>query len=54
MRVKLGLDSVNPRDPENLKRLSEILDLHEAYSNRLNDVIRCWRSTSGFECPKTR
>ena len=36
---EIGLDSVNPQDPENLKRLLEILNLPETYSTRLNDVI---------------
>lgn len=36
---EIGLESVNPQDPENLKRLLEILNLPEAYSTRLNDVI---------------
>ncbi len=35
----LGLESVNPQDPENLKRGLDILDLPEKYSSRLNDVL---------------
>jgi len=35
----LGLESVNPQDPENLKRGLEILDLPEKYSSRFNDVL---------------
>jgi len=36
---ELGLESVNPQDPENLKKGLEILGLPEKYSSRLNDVL---------------
>jgi len=36
---ELGLESVNPQDPENLKRGLEILDLPEKYSSRLYDIL---------------
>lgn len=37
---EIGLESINLQDPENLKRLSKILDLPDESEARLNDVLQ--------------